>query len=268
MIDLHCHILPGLDDGAKTLEESVEMARIARDDGITTSVATPHLFRGGNTVEKLNGAGEKLEELRRALKAANIEVNLLAGAEVHISHNLIGEIRNNRKSMVLNGSSYMFVEFPSEHIYPGVKNLFFDLMSEGINPIIAHPERNSVFAQNPGLLFDLVGMGALAQANSGSFTGLYGRQAAEVVVRFLEWNLIHFIASDAHGPKSIPPGLSEAVARAESLVGKERAKAFVEDNPRAVLEDREIPVLLSPVNPKDKRKSFSIKLPKFVKLRR
>jgi len=268
MIDLHCHILPGLDDGAKTLEESVEMARVARSDGIKTIVGTPHLFRGGNSVERLNAAGEKLDELRRALEANQIEVKVLTGAEVHISHNLITEVKNNRKSMVLNGSSYMFVEFPSETIYPGVKDLFFDLMSEGIVPIIAHPERNTVFAQNPGLLFDLVGMGALAQANGGSFTGLYGRQAADAVVRFLEWNLIHFIASDAHGTHSIPPRLSAAVARAEHLVGKVRASALVNDNPQAVLEDREIPFLLSPIGPKTKKKPFSIKLPRFVKLRR
>lgn len=268
MIDLHSHILPGLDDGAKTLEESVEMARMARDDGVKTIVATPHLFRGGKAVEKLNGVGDRIDELRRALEANKIGVEVLPGAEVHISHNLIGAIRNNRKSLVINGTSYMFVEFPPDHIYPGVKNLFFDLMSEGVQPIIAHPERNSVFAQNSGLLFDLIGMGALAQANSGSFTGLYGRQAADVVVRFLEWNLIHFVASDSHGPKSIPPGLSKAVARAESIVGKERANALVEDNPQAVLEDREIPALFSPVNPKEKRRSFPIKLPKFVRLRR
>src|SRR4030043_635112 len=192
MIDLHCHILPGLDDGAKTLEESVEIALIARNDGIKTIVATPHLFRGNNTVEKLNGIGEKLDDLRRALEANKIGVEVLLGAEVHISHNLIEAIKNNRKGLALNSSSYMFVEFPSEHIYPGVKNLFFALMSEGVQPIIAHPERNSVFAQNPDLLFNLIGMGALAQANSGSFTGIYGRQAADVVVRFLEWNLIHF----------------------------------------------------------------------------
>ena len=268
MIDLHCHILPGLDDGAKTLEESVEMALIARDDGIKTIVATPHLFRGNNTVEKLNGIGEKLDDLRRALEANKIGVEVLLGAEVHISHNLIEAIKNNRKGLALNGSSYMFVEFPSEHIYPGVKNLFFDLMSEGVQPIIAHPERNSVFAQNPGLLFDLIGMGALAQANSGSFTGIYGRQAADVVVRFLEWNLIHFIATDSHGPRSSSHVLSKAVARAESLVGKARASALVNENPQAVLDDREIPVLFPPVSPKEKRKSFGIKLPKFVKLRR
>jgi protein-tyrosine phosphatase len=241
------------------------MARIARDDGIRTIVATPHLFRGGHTIEQLNRAGEKLGELRRALTEANIEVVLLAGAEVHISHNLIGEIRKNRKSLVLNGSAYMFLEFPSEHVYPGVKNLFFDLMSEGIMPIVAHPERNSVLAQNPGLLYDLVSMGAFAQANSGSFTGLYGRQALNAVTRFLQWNLIHFIASDSHGPNSVPPGLSEAVARAESLVGKQGAKALVEDNPCAVIEDREIPLLLPPVNPNDKRKSFSVRLLKFVR---
>jgi len=171
MIDLHCHILPGLDDGAKTLEHAIEMGRYAWDDGITKIVATPHLFR-----ENISGAdfatiSKKREELGRAFEENGIPVELLTGAEVHISHNLIDEIKKNRKDLVINQGSYMFVEFPQDHVFVGVKGLFFDLMSEGITPIIAHPERNTVFMQNPFLLYELVQMGALAQSNSGSFTG-------------------------------------------------------------------------------------------------
>ncbi len=265
MIDLHCHILPGIDDGARTLEEAVEMARIAAAEGISTIVATPHLFKGNFSPEEFALIEEKRASLNAALAEKNIKMRLLAGAEVHIAHNLIGEIRNNRKNLVLNGSSYMFVEFPSGHIFPGVKNLFFDLMSEGITPIIAHPERNSVFSRNPGLLFDLVQMGALAQANSGSFTGLYGQSEDEAAIRFLEWNLVHFIASDGHSPRAIPPKLAEAVKRAEALAGEKKAAALVRENPRAVLEDREIPEYSYPADPRRAKKSFQIKIPGFLR---
>ncbi len=265
MIDLHCHILPGIDDGAQSIEEGVEMARMAREDGVEKIVATPHLYRGGVDARAFGLIRERYEELSLALAKYRISLDLLTGAEVHISHNLIGEIRNNRQNLVLNGSSYMFVEFPSEHIFPGVKNLFFDLMTEGITPIIAHPERNRVFVQQPGLLFELVQMGAFAQANSGSFSGLYGQSAEDAAFRFLEWNLVHFIASDGHNAHLLMPRLKGAVERVESAMGKERAKAFVVDNPAAVLEDREIPVVMEPVDPRKKRKSIAIKLPGFLR---
>jgi len=268
MIDLHCHILPGVDDGADSLAEALAMARLAREDGIEKIVATPHLYREGVDAGSFALLEEKVGQLREALERHGIKIELLAGAEVHISHNLIGEIRKNRKNLVLNGSSYMFVEFPSEHIFPGVKNLFFDLMTEGIIPVIAHPERNRVFARQPGLLFELIQMGALGQVNSGSLTGLYGVSAEETAYRFLGWNLIHFIASDAHNARSLPPRLKEAVERAGAVVGEERARALVVDNPRAVLEDREIPVVFEPADPRKTKKSFAIKVPGFLRRHR
>jgi protein-tyrosine phosphatase len=263
MIDLHCHILPGLDDGAKTLEEALEMARVAESEGIKTIVATPHIFRGNLASQDFASIQEKRRVLNEALEKYEIQVEVKSGAEVYISHNLIDEIRKSRGNLVLNGSSYMFIEFPSDHIFPGVKNLFFDIMSEGIIPIIAHPERNSAFIQNASLLYDLVSMGALAQANSGSFLGLYGGRSAEAVRRFLEWHLIHFIASDGHNPRSIPCRLSEAARKAEAVVGKDRALALVKDNPQAVLEDRVIPSMFPPTDPKKLTRSFQIRIPRF-----
>ncbi|HUU41906.1 MAG TPA: CpsB/CapC family capsule biosynthesis tyrosine phosphatase, partial [Desulfatiglandales bacterium] len=123
MIDLHCHILPGLDDGARTFEEALKMVRIAQSDGIKTIVATPHLFRGGFATGDLASIEEKRRTLNDALGENAIEVEIKSGAEVHISHNLIDEIRAHRNSLTINGSAYMFIEFPSGHIYPGVKNL-------------------------------------------------------------------------------------------------------------------------------------------------
>jgi protein-tyrosine phosphatase len=262
MIDLHCHILDGLDDGAKSLDEATEMARMAEKDGITKIVATPHLFRGDFMPDDLSIIEKKVGELRRALEENNINVEIIKGAEVHITHNLIEEIRKNRDYLVLNGSSYMLLEFPAGHVITGVKQLLFDLMSEGIRPIIAHPERNYVFMRSEDLLFDLVGMGALTQANSGSFTGLYGRRVKEAAFRFLGLNLTHFMASDAHNPRPSAMWLSEAVQSAEESMGNGGISALVNANPDAILEDRDLLDLPHPVDPKGKEKSFRIKIPR------
>jgi len=265
MIDLHCHILPGLDDGAQSLEEAVEMAKMAEEDGIEKIVATPHFFRGSFFYEDLSLIEEKRRQFSQALKNNNIRVDILSGGEVHISHNLIDEISRNKAFLVLNNSSYMFVEFPAGHIYSSVKELFFELISGGIIPIIAHPERNAVFQQNPSLLYDLIQMGGLAQANSGSFTGMYGREVETASFRFLNLNLIHFIGSDGHNSRSMPPKLSEARKRAGAIVGEEIARAFVKDNPQAVVNNLELPCLPEPVNPEEQRKKFRVKIHDFFR---
>lgn len=265
MIDLHCHILPGLDDGAQTMDEALEMARIAEKDGIEKIAATPHLFRNNFIFKDFGVVEKKRQKFSQALKKNNIHIEVLAGAEVHISHNLIDEIKKNRKYLVLGQSSYMFVEFPSEHVFSGVKNLFFELMSEGIIPIIAHPERNSVFIRNPGLLYELVEMGALSQANSGSFSGLYGNKTQETVYNFLELGMIHFIASDCHNARSMAPKLSEALTKTAPIIGTEKANALVKENPQAVLGDQEISYFPQPINPREREKSFNIKIPSFFR---
>lgn len=258
MIDLHCHILPGVDDGAQTLEDALAMAHLANDDGIETIVATPHLFKGGAALPDGDHFAGRRRELEMALQTERIPVSLKMGAEVHIAHTLMSELGKNRERLVVNGGAYMFVEFPSDHIFPAVRGLFFELMSVGITPIIAHPERNAVFAQKPALLYELVRMGALAQANRGSFVGVYGRTAADAAMRFLEYGLIHFIASDGHDTGSLAPVLSDAAKRAELSVGREEALALVDANPQAVLEDREIPYLPSPVDPRKSKRSFHL----------
>ena len=261
MIDLHSHILPGLDDGAQTIDNALEMARIAQEDGIEKIVATPHLFRNNFTPQNLRIIEEKRAELVEALDKHNIDIEIFAGAEVHISHNLIDEIRENRAYLVIHESSYMFVEFPSDHVFQGVKNLFFELMSEGITPIIAHPERNSVFRRNPVMLYDLVQTGAFCQVNSGSITGIYSLRSQDAVNQFLSLGLVHFIASDCHNTESIPPKLSSAVEKAAEVIGEKNASALVIDNPQAVLDNKELPYFTNPVNPKEQQRSLRVKMP-------
>ncbi len=264
MIDLHCHIVPGVDDGPRDTQECLHMARLARKDGIEKIVATPHLFRKDVVLNSMQEIEEKRRELIKVLKENNLEIEIFPGAEIYVTHNLLQQVREKRDRLTINKTSYMFIEFPSEHVFPGVKNLLFQLMSEQIIPIIAHPERNRVFARRPFLLYELLRMGALAQANAGSFSGLYGRKAEETVYSFLEMRFIHFIASDGHNSRLIPPRLTSAVEKASSFIGEKEALALVRDNPQAVLEDKQIPYYPEPLFPQ-KKKSLSIKIPHLFK---
>ncbi|MFC2166823.1 tyrosine-protein phosphatase [Acidobacteriota bacterium] len=265
MIDIHCHILPGIDDGASDVEESLKMARFAEQDGVKTIIATPHVFRPPFIHKNLFHIQDKWSEFSALLKANNIQVDLLLGSEVHFVHNLIDVLKINYPYFGLNRGSYMIVEFPSNHVFSGVKQLFFDLTSRGLNLIIAHPERNSVFVRDPGLLYELIKMGVYVQANSGSFSSFYGTQTKEAAFRFLEWNFYHFLASDSHGKHKRSTRLSKAFRKIQELAGDEMALALVEYNPKAVVEDREISLFKDPINPTKKKKTFFVKIPNFSK---
>jgi protein-tyrosine phosphatase len=265
MIDIHSHILPGVDDGAKDMATALEMARMAVDDGINKMIATPHLFRGSDSASGF----EEIEKARKGfvevLRDNDIPLEVFPGAEVHISHHLIDEIKNHRRFLVLNQSRYMFIEFPSEHVFSGVKDLIFELMTEDIIPVIAHPERNSVFRRNPNFLYELLQMGVLSQVNQGSFNGVYGTHVQEAVFRFIELGYAHFLATDCHNTWVIPPRLSEAVHKAAEVIGEENARKLVEDNPLCVVENKEISYIPEPKKAEAKRKTFKIKIPSFMK---
>jgi len=265
MIDLHCHILPGLDDGARDMDHAIAMARISLEEGVTSIVATPHLFKGRFVYDDLDVIESGRRDLVSAMEKAGVPVDIRSGAEVHIAHNLADEIRRHRDIVTIAGGSYMLLEFPSDHVYSGVKDLLFELMNERVIPIIAHPERNTVFAQSPGLLFELVEMGALAQVNGGSLLGQNGSRAGESARLFLESGLIHFLASDGHNTSTMAPRLAEAVRKAAEIVGEEQAISLVEGNPRAVLGDEDIPCRPDPVNPQKKRRKLVMGLPGLFK---
>lgn len=249
------------------MEESLKMARFAQEDGVKTIIATPHVFRPPFVQKDLFVIQEKWSEFSFTLKSNNIQVELLLGSEVHFVHNLIDVLKINYPYFGLNRGSYMIIEFPSNHVFNGVKQLFFELTSRGLNLIIAHPERNSVFVRDPVLLYDLIKMGVYTQANSGSFSSFYGSRTQEAAYRFLEWNFYHFLASDSHGKNKRSTRLSRAYRKISELVGDEEATALVEHNPEAVIKDRDIPFFKDPVNPQKKKKTFFIKIPNFSKER-
>ena len=257
-------MLPGLDDGARSFKISMEMARAAEKDGVTAIICTPHLYLRNQYHQNLKVMERRIKELRKALDENQLKLKIYPGAEVHFNHNILKEIKRNGKDFTLNRSSYLLLEFPSDHVFAGVKRIFFEIMSEGIIPIIAHPERNAVFKRRPELLSELIGMGAFAQANSGSFVGLYGTQVKETILNFLRWNLIHFVGSDAHNNHSLPSKLAEARKFIRSTMGEKIEDALFIKNPEAVLQDKNLPYRPDPTGPKQKRQQYvKIRIPRF-----
>jgi len=247
MFDLHCHILPGIDDGSRSWDESVEMARIAAADGITDIVATPHITPGlyDNTTASISVL---VEEFSNRLATAGIPIRLHVGADVRVDPNVVSGVEAATIPVLGNRIRYLVAELPSQMMPPNIRELVYALQLRQIIPIITHPERHASMQQDPGLLRQLVEAGALAQVTAGSLTGEFGPVARRTANKMLERNLIHLIATDAHGTQKRRPVLTPGLAAAAAIVGEEAARAMVLDVPRAILAG--VPVVISdPVEP-------------------
>lgn len=235
MIDLHCHILPGLDDGAADIRESLGMAHLALGDGVDTVVATPHTLDGMylNTREEICRA---VESLRNELSRQKMDLRICPGADVHLCPGLLQKIEEG-KALTLNDTGrYMLLELPPQTIPDRVRDEVFALKLNGITPIITHPERHPVIQRDLQVLHELICAGALGQVTAMSITGDFGLPVLACARAMLELRLIHVIASDGHSPKIRPPLLSRALDAAEEILGNaEEAEQMVANTPAAIL---------------------------------
>lgn len=242
MIDLHCHILPGVDDGARTLDEAVEMCRLAAADGCEAMIATPHQRRG----VWWNDDTQRLRELAEQLQAAVGDgFRVALGGEVHVDPHLLDEVGRlpGGGILPLAGSRYLLIEFDTQTTPPQAADLVHEMKVSGWRPVIAHPEFIPWLAKSPQLLGHLVSLGATAQVTAMSLTGDFGRLPQKDAAAFLALGLVHFIASDSHGTRNRPPGLRRAYSFVAETWGEPAARRLTVDNPRAVLEDRPLPAL-------------------------
>ena len=234
MIDIHSHILPNLDDGARSLEESLEMARIAAEDGITHMIATPHIFNGLSSDPQPDEILTRVAELQEHLGSM---IQILPGNEVHVTHDIVEKLMANKLTR-LNQQNYVLIEFPTMHVPIGADLLFNRLQVEGVIPILVHPERNMRIQQRPSIVEKFVRAGVRIQVTAMSVSGRFGAAALQCVERLLKHDCVHFIATDTHRPERRPPILSEARKAAGRILGAEAASKLVEDHPRAVIEGR------------------------------
>jgi protein-tyrosine phosphatase len=239
MVDLHCHLLPGVDDGPKDLEESLAMARIAAADGIQAIVATPHTLNGVYTNHRQDILN-RVKDLQAALTEENISILLFPGADIHFDSDLIPSLESG-KILPINHGKYLLLE-PEKHSLPlTAGEIFFDLRIRGYFPIITHPERNSLIQRNPDLLEEWIRQGVLIQITAGSLTGNFGGRAGDCAIRLLERGLVHIIASDAHSWDRRSPVLSKGLRQAAALVGWDQAIKMVTLFPELVLASKPLP---------------------------
>jgi protein-tyrosine phosphatase len=256
MIDIHCHLLPGLDDGPDTIEESLQMAEMAIIDGITHVIATPH---ANDTYPFLP---EMVQKRRDEIQARiGNRLVLATGCDFHLSFENIQDLRKNPAKYTLNQKNYLLVEFADFSIPPTIDNTLHELHLSGLRLIVTHPERNALIRANPARLAGWVRQGCRVQVTALSLLGRFGRSAQESAEWLLDHDAIHFIASDAHNAsaRGRPLLLRDAFNFVVERRGAPVARALFHDNPLAAFEGRPLPYspdppeVDAPAPPKHKR---------------
>lgn len=236
MIDIHSHILPGLDDGADSLDTARAMAEMAIADGITHVIGTPHASQDHAFLPEL------VKQRRNEIQAL-FEGRLLfaTGCDFHLSFENLQDIRQDPSRFTLNQKTYLLVEFADYSIPPSLDQALHQLQLAGLRPVITHPERNPLIRSQPERLYRWLRQGCYAQATAQSLLGKFGRAAQEMTEKWLEVGAIHFFASDAHNVTTRPPRLKETYDRVAKARGEETARALFVDNPLAAFEGRPLP---------------------------
>ena len=236
MIDLHCHLLPGIDDGPETLAEALEMARIAVANGIEEAHVTPHLHPGrwDNDLPKVAAA---VEEYRAALAQAGIRLEIGSAAEVRLDYEILPMIEAGRVPFLgtLDGYKVMLLEFPHSHVPVGADKFTAWLLARNIRPMIAHPERNKDLMREPEKLEPFVREGCLMQITADSITGGFGDLCALRAREFLERGWVSVIASDAHDTADRPPRMAPGRDAAAKIVGEKEALRLVQGTPQRIV---------------------------------
>jgi len=236
MIDIHCHILPQLDDGADSFETACTMAETAIEDGITHIVGTPHATSGYRFVPEL--VRERRAELQTRFEGRLI---FATGCDFHMSFENLQEIQHDAQRFTINQRNYLLVEFADYSIPPSMDQALHQLQLAGLHPIVTHPERNPLIRAQPERLFQWLQQGCYAQITAQSFHGKWGEAAQGRAEEWLAAGAVHFIASDAHNVTSRPLRLKETYEMIAKAHGEDVARALFVENPLAAFEGRPLP---------------------------
>lgn len=250
MIDIHCHILPNVDDGSESLEESIEMAKIAESEGITRIVNTSHChfdfkYKKGNELKL------ELEKFNQALKEENINIEVLLGNELYYTSDLI-ERFDELDFFSMNNSKYILMEFSPINFPKNIEDVIYEIKIRGYIPIIAHAERYKQVQEDVNIVLDCIKEGALIQVNASSILGKNGEKAEDTSKKLLDNNMVHFVATDAHSSNRRRPLIKDSYNYILKNYGKEVAEKLFIENPTSVIENRDINIL-NPTKYEEKR---------------
>jgi protein-tyrosine phosphatase len=253
MVDLHCHILPGLDDGSATMEESMAMAESAIAEGITHVVATPH------SSNEYHFDFSHVHELRDELQnKIGDRLKIATGCDFHLNPENLGALHKDPRQFCINQRDFLLLEFNEYSIPPSMDHTLHEIQLAGVQPVITHPERNGILRAHPERLKKWVRVGCFAQVTGGALTGAFGAGAQQDALKWIGEGLIHFVASDAHNTRARPLRLQTAYNVVVDQFGQEKARALFQDNPLAAFEGRELPHVpeLADELPPSRRKRF------------
>jgi protein-tyrosine phosphatase len=244
MVDIHHHLLWGLDDGAKDLDTSVAMARHAVADGITHVVCTPHASGQYEYNPELNRA--KADQLRQRLAEEGIPLTIGIGCDFHLSYDNIQQAKTDPTRFSINNLGYLLVELPDYGVSRNLTEVFYELQLAGLTPILTHPERNPTLQADSARIAEWMRGGLLVQVTADSVTGKMGKSAEKMAHQLLAKRWVHFLASDAHNVSSRPPRMKAAAEIVAKRYGTEYAESLVTANPRAVFEGKPVVIVEEP----------------------
>lgn len=238
MIDLHCHILPGVDDGSPDLKTSLELAQIAYNQGITKILLTPH-HMDGEYINHKDDVLKKTAEFQKELYNNNIPIELRAGQEVHINGNLLDALDNDDILFADQNKKYLILELPHNEVPEYTNDMIFELQVRGIVPILVHPERNHGFQADPDKLYDLISTGCLSQITANSYIGGFGKHIQRFSDKVINANLSHLFASDAHNLQGRNFRMQPAFSQLSSAKGTKFATSY-ENNAELIWQGKSI----------------------------
>lgn len=238
MIDMHSHILPEIDDGAKSIEESIEMIKEAYKAGFTGIVSTSHYIEDSYDASKQKRY-ELIKIIEKRLENENIDITIYNGAEAYVNTNL-NDLIKKEELVTINETKYLLIELPMNNKIIYLNEIISELKDNGIIPIIAHPERYSYVQKDPKILNDLIDQGVLFQSNYGSLIGKYGKDAQKAVKKLLKNNMIQLLGTDTHRSNSTYTQMDEIIKKFTKLLGKEKFEILSTVNPLKVIANEKI----------------------------
>jgi len=239
LVDIHCHLLPQLDDGAADWDETLQMARIAASEGIRAIVATPHQL-GNHADLDAELIRQRLSQLHQQLRDARITLTVVAGADVRIEPELLAKLKADKVLTLADRRRHVLLELPHE-LYVPLDKVLADLRRAGMQGVLSHPERNCGILRRPELLSHLLEAGCLFQVTAGSLLGDFGPRVRELAEHIATQQIAHFLATDAHGSRCRRPVMREAFRRLAELAGEQAAIRACCENPTHVLAGQRVP---------------------------
>lgn len=239
LIDLHCHMLPGVDDGAKDLPFALDMARAAVNEGISHILLTPHHMDGDYTNHR-SDVLNRVANFQQSIRNTEIPLTVFPGQEVHLTGDLLKAIDANDVLYMDEGGRYLLLELPHSGVPEYTEDMIFELKTRGITPVIAHPERNHGFQKHPDKLYDFVTMGCLTQLTSSSYLGIFGKDVEKLTSKIIDSGMGFVFASDAHNFKGRRFVMKEAFVKLAKEKGKDFAEHF-NANAKAIINGDDVP---------------------------